>query len=324
VVASRRIVAPVCSPEDAERAIAAGAEELYCGAMFDEWVHVFGDADFLSRRQGRTAHLRSPEQMADVVAVAAARATPVALAVNARYTRRQVPYVLELVSAWERAGGQAVLLSDVGLLQNLRDRRSKLELHLSTLAGVFNSAAVAFFERLGVTRIVLPRDLTLAEIRALTEAAGTMEYEVLAMYQKCEFVDGVCGFYHGTRVPRDVPSAFDYEADRAGGRPVAWTSDPAYEGHGCQLEWETTDGDRVKHLGSDDARAPHCAACSLTDLEEAGIGWFKIAGRSYPSEQIVRAISFLRDVRGDGRETYADTFGSSCDARRCYYSRGDT
>ena len=56
-------MAPVCSPEEAEEIISAGADELYCGAMFDEWVRAFGESDLISRRQGRRANVRDPGQL---------------------------------------------------------------------------------------------------------------------------------------------------------------------------------------------------------------------------------------------------------------------
>ena len=49
-------------------------------------------------------------------------------------------------------------------------RWPELPVHLSTMAEVTNSAAVAFYERLGVRRITLPRHLALGEPRTRTEA----------------------------------------------------------------------------------------------------------------------------------------------------------
>ncbi|RJQ56587.1 MAG: hypothetical protein C4521_00180 [Actinobacteria bacterium] len=318
----RRIVAPVCSAAEAELALDAGADELYCGAMFDEWADVFGDSDLISRRQGRTAHVSSREEIAAVVEVATERGKPVALAANARYTRAQMALVLETIRLWEEVGGQSVLVTDLGVLLALNERGSALERHLSTLAGVFNSAAAAFFSKLGVCRIVLPRDMTLEEIRGLTSAAPKMQYEALAMYQKCEFIDGMCGFYHGTRIPSDTPAEFEYTELPGESGAVAYSPDPGYEGHGCQMRWLLADGGVVRHLSGDDFGTPHCAACVLDELGAAGVGYFKIAGRSYPPESIARATRFLRAASGDDNKAlYAATFGRPCESRKCYYER---
>jgi len=65
-----RVVAPVSSLEDCSLAIEAGADELYCGLLTDEWKNRYGDSETVSRRQGRGAHVRSLDELAAVAAMA--------------------------------------------------------------------------------------------------------------------------------------------------------------------------------------------------------------------------------------------------------------
>ena len=325
------IVAPVCSERDAQEAVSAGAGELYCGAMFDDWVNRFGDADLLTRRQGRAAHVRSREDLGSIVQVAQAAGCPVALTINARYSRELEPQVLALAHLWEELGGQSVVVSDLGLLLALHQTGSRLKRHLSVLAGVYNSNSAVFFEQLGVSRIVLPRDLDGDEIGDLVAGAPACEFEALVMNQKCTFMDGFCGFYHGTRLPTDVPAEFDYVSEPACAMPVVWAHDPAYEGHGCQLHWRTEQGP-VNLVRRYEDSCPPCAACFLKELGRSGVRFLKIAGRSYPPDMIGRAIRFIRQAydicnnsddaggpRAEVRRLYAATFGECCDNTRCYY-----
>jgi putative protease len=329
-----RIVAPACSPQEARAVLAAGADELYCGAMFDSWVDAYGEADVLSRRQGRAAHVRCRRELAEIATVAADSGAGTALVVNARYTQGLHERVLDLVHLWEDLGGRAVLASDLGLILALRAEGSGLRLQVSLLTGVFNSASATLFARLGVSRIVLPRDLTLAEMAALVAGAPQLEYEAVAVNQKCQFMDGLCGFYHAVRLPSDVPADFDYQACPSRTRPIIYSHDPDYEGHGCQLPWRAATGP-VRHLDRDDTRTPHCAACQLSALFGAGVRFLKIAGRAYPTEVIIRCVGFLREAwrldwdqpgsartRAAIRRLYARTFGASCRRRRCYYADG--
>ena len=224
-----------------------------------------------------------------------------------------------------------MVASDLGVLLALNGEGSRLKRHLSLLASTFNSASVALFRELGVSRIVLPRELRIEEMTDLVTSDTIMEYEALVMYQKCQFVDGQCFFCHGLRLPKDAPALFDYE--RLPGRllPVTWTLDPDYEGHGCQLEYRTPHGS-VHHLRRDDWLMPHCAACWLKVLVGVGVRHFKIAGRGYPIEMIVKAVRFLGQAisaqsqsisagaeRQEIRRRYEDTFGNACDDGRCYY-----
>lgn len=327
-----RIVAPVCSVREAEQLMAAGADEFYCGAMLDEWVGVFGDADLLTRRQGRLSHFESRKELGTLLRLCADAGRPVALTLNARYSRVTEPTALALAEMWEQTGGEAVIVTDLGILLALRNRHPRLKLRLSLLAGAFNSASVAFFARLGISRAILPRDLTVKEIGDLIARFSRMEYEALVLNQKCQFIDGFCGFYHATRLPGDVPAAFNYEVPPDSAIPVVRSHDPDYEGHGCEIAWHTKFGP-VRHVRHDDYHAPHCAACWLGGLWQAGVRYFKIAGRAYPTEILTRSVRFLREAidissAGDDSERtsdsvqrlYAQTFGEPCDPSRCYHA----
>ena len=319
------LVAPVCSAEEARRAIAAGAAELYCGVLTGEWLQRYGDGETISRRQGRLAHVAGMDELAQIARLSAAARCTVALTLNSRQASAGDPAVVRLAGLWEEMGGTAVMVADIGLLLALRQRKSKLQPHLSVLTGVFNSHSALFFAGLGVTRIVLPRELTIPEMRHLTAGAPSLEYEALVMYQKCRFIDGMCGFHHGARLPSGVPAAFDYCQVAGENMPVAWSCDPDYEGHACQLAWSTDDGPIAPSTG-DDTAAPYCAACQIADLQAAGVHFLKLAGRGYPAETIQRAVGFLRraaTLQGDTpeiRRLYAETFQGRCEGRRCYYA----
>jgi U32 family peptidase len=330
-----KIVAPVCSAYDAEKLISSGADELYCGAMFDDWVGMFGDADLISRRQGRFAHVRRQDELTEIIQVAADAGVPTALALNARYTRPQEPAVQKLAAMWEDIGGNAVIVSDIGMLLFLMNRRTSLKRHLSLLTGTFNSLSISFFADFGISRVVLPRDLRMEEIGAIVESYPKMEYEALAINQKCQFIDGMCGFYHGVTLPSGVPAAFDFYDSPGRVAPFTLSHDPEYEGHGCQLPWQSDQGP-VRHLYRDDFYAPHCAACLLMKLSRIGIQCLKIAGRGYPVDRLADSVRFLRESiniqqaygeadrgRQEIQELYARTFGNPCGRTRCYYILGN-
>ena len=330
--ASARVVAPVASTEEAAAVMEAGAHELYCGAMFDDWSGIFGQADLVSRRQGRLSHITSRRELRRLARFAADHHCPIALTLNARYSHLQQARILDLVRLWADAGGTALLVGEPALLDALQRQQTSLQRHLSIMANVFNGAAIRFFQHLGVSRIVLPREVALSEVRQLTGQAPDLEFEMLAMLQKCPFIDGMCGFYHGIHLPDDRPACFDYSPG-ADGAPAARMIDPMYEGHGCQLAYRTRCGPVIQTQAGDD-RGPACAACQLPDLLAAGVRYFKIAGRGYGMERIAPVVRFVsqaleihrQDDATSARETirslYADCFGKDCGKRRCYYNAG--
>lgn len=311
----------------------AGADELYFGLLLPEWAEELDEADVWSRRQGRAAHVGDYAEAQAIAECVRRRGRLAALACNARYSRWQVERVLAAIGRWESLGGQAVVVSDLGLLAALDQSGTRLRRHLSLLTGVFNSASVLACASLGACRVILPRELTPSEIAGLIRAAPHLEYEVVALYQRCPFIDGMCGFHHRPRLPEGIPADFTYRPQPGRPRPVTWSRDPQYEGHGCQLAWQTSQGPVPLGRG-DDYHRPVCAACRVLHLQQAGVSILKIAGRGYPTEVLVQGVRFLREVIGRAtgpapatpdafRALYARTFGTRCEPACCYYPGPD-
>lgn len=327
------IVAPVCSPEDALAVIAAGANEIYCGALFDDWIENFGDADFLTRRQGCPSHVRSPRELQVIAQIGIDTGCATTLTLNSRYSHIQQERVIALAQMWESFGGCAVMAGDPVLLAALKERASRLDCHLSIIANCFNASTASFFAELGVVRVVLPRELTLSEMQTLTSLTPDLEYEAIVMNQKCRFIDGFCGFYHAVRYPHDMPALLETVRSADKEYPIVRSLDLAYEGHGCKLAWTTPQGP-VENAHYSDYQFPSCAGCDLKSLYDAGVRYFKIAGRGYPADVIVRNIQFLHeawslsaDCCGNAnpiQACYLKHFGVLCKGQRCYYFRNLT
>lgn len=181
---------------------------------------------------------------------------------------------------------------------------------------------IRFFYELGVSRVVLPRELTIAEMKELISDCPFLSYEIIAFHQKCQFIDGMCGFYHAVTYPENIPTDFSYEK-KEHDIPVIFTEDPTYEGHGCTIDWRCQ-SQEIVHRKQDDFSFPSCCACAIPELLDAGIDYFKIAGRGFPPFMIQRAITFLQKayLLADSHKIcklYEETFSSPCRNKRCYY-----
>ena len=291
------ILAPVCLMNEIEPVLEAGASEVYFGIMTKEWIEQYGNADFASRRQSESAHFSTYEEFSEIVYRANKHHGMATLALNSRYSKQQLPLVFEILEQWETCGGHSVMVSDIEILIWLNEHHSKLKKQLSVMAGVFNSQSVSFFNQLNVSRIVLPREMSISEMNQLIKKAeNKIEYEAIIMFQKCQFIDSFCNFYH-----------------------------PCNEKHGCQMEFSCKNL-KIKHVTNDDMDTPFCAACSLDKLLNAGIHHFKIAGRGYPVELIINSIQFICKILEneiklptDIKQNYKSIFGSDCCLKNCYY-----
>lgn len=86
----------------------------------------------------------------------------------------------------------AVILADAGLLGYAAEKYPELRRHLSVQASATNRQALAFYrERFGVQRAVLPRVLSLSQVRSVIKESE-LEIEVFAFGSLCVMVEGRC------------------------------------------------------------------------------------------------------------------------------------
>jgi putative protease len=86
----------------------------------------------------------------------------------------------------------ALIMSDPGLIMMVKDKWPDTEVHLSVQANVVNYAAVKFWHRQGISRIILSRELSLDEIREIRQECPEMEIEVFVHGALCIAYSGRC------------------------------------------------------------------------------------------------------------------------------------
>ena len=86
----------------------------------------------------------------------------------------------------------AIIMSDPGLIMMVRDKWPKQTIHLSVQANAVNYASVAFWQRQGIERVILSRELSLDEIAEIREKCPDMELEVFVHGALCMAYSGRC------------------------------------------------------------------------------------------------------------------------------------
>ena len=92
----------------------------------------------------------------------------------------------------ESAKVDAVIITDPGLIQVAKEAAPQLTLHLSTPANTLNSAAVKFWRGVGVERVILARELSLAEIAQIHRDVPDVELEAFVHGAMCISYSGRC------------------------------------------------------------------------------------------------------------------------------------
>ena len=173
------LLAPAGSPEAVAAAVQAGADAVYLG---------FGD--FNARRNAKNFTL---EELTQAVSYCHVRGVKVYLTLNTLLTDRELPAAAETAAQAAQAGVDAVLIQDLGVLRMLRQAAPRLAVHGSTQLTVHSLEGVRRCAELGMTRVVLSRELSREAIESIC-LRSPIEIEVFAHGALCMCYSGQCFF----------------------------------------------------------------------------------------------------------------------------------
>lgn len=172
------ILAPAGNREALETACIYGAEAVYLGLKGETSLRAKAD-NF------------SPEELADAVAYAHGSGVKVYLTLNAYPHDSGMARVSEGIEAAKAAGVDAIIVADIGVLSLVRRQAPEMSIHLSTQANAVNVPAVAAWAELGVSRVILARELGRDEI-AYIRTHSAVELEIFVHGGICISVSGRC------------------------------------------------------------------------------------------------------------------------------------
>ena len=89
-------------------------------------------------------------------------------------------------------GPDALIMSDPGLIMMVREAFPDMDIHLSVQANAVNWASVKFWKQMGLTRVILSRELSLEEIAEIRQQVPEIELEVFVHGALCMAYSGRC------------------------------------------------------------------------------------------------------------------------------------
>lgn len=211
----------------------------------------------------------TPEELREAVSLAHAQGVRVYLTCNTIPRSDKLERLPAFLAHAQEVGVDAFILTDLGVLELAKEYAPKVELHISTQAGVANYAAANALHRLGASRVVLARELSLAEIAVLRERTPP-ELEIEA------FVHGaMCMSFSGRCLLSNYLTGRD--ANRGDcAQPCRWKYALVEEKRpGQYMEIETA-GEGSYILNSRDM----CMIEHIPELVRAGVTSLKIEGRA--------------------------------------------
>lgn len=207
----------------------------------------------------------------------------------------EYPALAEYVRSLGEIGIDAVIVSDLGVFSLVREVCPDMELHVSTQASAVSAQAVKAWQKLGASRVVLARELTLSDIREIHAAAPDVELECFIHGSMCVAYSGRCllsQYFVGRDANRGMcaqPCRWEYRTD--GARHLAFHEVKRPEQVLTAEEYD--EGTFV--MSSKDL----CMIEHIPELMEAGIASFKIEGRmksAYYTAAVTNAYRLAMDA----------------------------
>jgi putative protease len=249
------ILAPAGSLEAFFAAMEGGADAVYTGLK-----------EFSARAKAKNF---STAEMERLVVYAHGLGRKVYVTLNTLVKESELPQLVETLGALEAMAVDAVILQDLAVWRLARHHFPGLELHASTQLTVHNAAGVQMLERMGFTRGVLARELSLAEIATLRRTTR-LELEHFVHGALCFSFSGQCFFS-------------SWLGGKSGNRGRC--AQP------CRRRYSYRQQDGY-YFSTNDLSAIDL----LPELASAGVTSFKIEGRMKSAEYVASVVSAYRQV----------------------------
>ena len=328
-----KIVAPLTRKSEVEMLVANGAGEFYTGFIPPEWIENLGwGVEAVSRRLTATANHRSWESFTESVSEAHDHGVEVYLTLNAPlYSAEAIRALERLAAGAADAGIDGFIVADPEIVLRLRRLGLPGAIHVSSVAGARNRDAFELFLDMGVQRVILPRQVTLKDIRNLRESAPELEIEAFVINDTCIFDEAMCFTSHACSGP--VLCRRPYEME-----PVEAVTGAAVDAD-TRAKWvaHAEDWDRwlgaTSETGFSPGHVPEgpCGLCAIPGLIEAGVDALKVVGREANALRKLRSVQSVRAVLDHVREGHQerDTIAHAIEIRKtpeacrvgyhCYY-----
>lgn len=293
-----KIVAPLTTQSEIEMLVANGAGEFYTGFIPPEWIEDFGwGVEAVSRRLTATANHRTWESFAETISAVHDRGVEVYLTLNApQYSAEVIGALEKLAKGAADVGIDGFIVADPEIVLRLRKLGLPGNIHVSSVAAARNREAFALFRDMGVRRIILPRQITMDEIRTQREWAPDLEIEAFIINDTCIFDEATCFTSHACSGP--VLCRRPYEMEPVEAVTGADVDDET------RTKWISHGKDWVRWLGATNetgfspGHVPEgpCGLCAVHGLAETGVDAVKVVGREASPLRKLRSVQSVRAV----------------------------
>lgn len=248
------LLAPAGSLEILKGVIESGADAVYVGGS------MFGARAY--------ANNFTEEELLEAIDFAHLRGVKVYLTVNTLIKNSEFSKLYDYLLPYYKRGLDAVIVQDIGVVKAIHEYFPSMEIHTSTQMTVTGADGVRFLSQFGVTRVVMAREVSLAEMKRIHEETG-MELEAFVHGALCYSYSGQCLF-----------------SSALGGR----SGNRGRCAQPCRLPY-TVEGKKDEYILS---LKDMCGIKALDKLHDAGVYSLKIEGRMKQLEYACGVVKYYR------------------------------
>lgn len=248
------LLAPAGNLEILKGVIESGADAVYVGGS------MFGARAY--------ANNFTEEELLEAIDFAHLRGVKVYLTVNTLIKNSEFSKLYDYLLVYYKRGLDAVIVQDIGVVKAIHEYFPSMEIHTSTQMTVTGADGVRFLSQFGVTRVVMAREVSLAEMKRIHEETG-MELEAFVHGALCYSYSGQCLF-----------------SSILGGR----SGNRGRCAQPCRLPY-TVKGKKDEYILS---LKDMCGIKALDKLHDAGVYSLKIEGRMKQLEYACGVVKYYR------------------------------
>ena len=248
------LLAPAGNLEIFKGVIESGADAVYVGGS------MFGARAY--------ANNFTEEELLEAIDFAHLRGVKVYLTVNTLIKNSEFSKLYDYLLVYYKRGLDAVIVQDIGVVKAIHEYFPSMEIHTSTQMTVTGADGVRFLSQFGVTRVVMAREVSLAEMKRIHEETG-MELEAFVHGALCYSYSGQCLF-----------------SSILGGR----SGNRGRCAQPCRLQY-TVEGKKDEYILS---LKDMCGIKALDKLHDAGVYSLKIEGRMKQLEYACGVVKYYR------------------------------
>ncbi len=278
-----KIFTPLRSKNDADILVETGSDEFFAGVMYEPWDKRFGREIELNRRSfcGEQANFRCLEDLDEAIKIVHNKEKKLFLTLNHhQFTNVQLPYLKDLIRDFKGINGDGIIVADPNALE--MGKELGLKTAISTDWNVYNSETVKFFKKMGADRVILSRDMSFDDIKAIREDVPDIEIEVFMINGPCKFSDSMCFTTHSTEW-----GAFCRFLD------------------GCNYDFRCHSGEQIEFKEQHNLQLNNfyyhkfflqraCGICAIWRLLQINIDACKVVGRVLPIERIKSEVGLVK------------------------------